>query len=327
MPVSPAPFKHQSLRYAELFKQVTQRRNSRKGHGMTHRNHPILPFLAAAGGIATFSVMDGLMKTASIAAGAYNAMLLRSLFGALLMLPVWRLGGGRWPRRAALKVHGLRAVVSAGMALSFFWALVRLPIGEAIAISFVAPLIALYLAAVLLGETIQRSAILASLLGIVGVVVIAAGRIGNAQFTADAGWGIAAVLFSAVLYAWNLILQRQQAQVAGPREIAFFQSLFVFLILFCAAPWLAHYPAAATVRQMFGGAMLAVISLMLLSWAYARAEAQALVPIEYTAFIWGSLMGWWWFDEHITASTVLGVVLIVIGCWIAAPRRTEQTAL
>ena len=291
------------------------------------RHHPIMPFLAAAAGIASFSLMDGLMKSAAIAVGAYNAMLLRSAFGALLMFPLWWLGGGRWPGRPALKVHAIRAMVSAAMATSFFWALVRLPIGEAIAISFSAPLIALYLAAVMLGEKVERRAIFASILGFSGVLVIAGARIGDANFTADAGWGIAAILFSAVLYAWNLILQRQQAQVAGPQEIAFFQSLFVFLVLAIAAPWLAALPGPATTREIFGGAVLAVVALMLLSWAYARAEAQALVAVEYTAFIWGAWMGWWWFDEAITVATVLGVVLIVIGCWIAAPRRTEQTAL
>jgi S-adenosylmethionine uptake transporter len=66
---------------------------------------------------------------------------------------------------------------------------------------------------------------------------------------------------------------------------------------------------------------------MFLSWAYARAEAQALLPIEYTAFVWGALVGWWWFDEAVTLATVLGVILIIAACWIAAPRRTEQTAL
>ena len=286
-----------------------------------------MPFLAAAAGIASFSLMDGLMKSAAIAVGAYNAMLLRSAFGALLMFPLWWLGGGSWPGRPALKVHAIRAIVSAAMATSFFWALVRLPMGEAIAISFIAPLIALYLAAVMLGEKIERRAIFASALGFSGVLVIAGARIGDANFTADAGWGIAAILFSAVLYAWNLILQRQQAQVAGPQEVAFFQSLFVFLILAVAAPWLAAQPGPAASREIFGGALLAVMSLMLLSWAYARAEAQALVAVEYTAFIWGAWMGWWWFGEAVTLATVLGVVLIVIGCWIAAPRRTEQTAL
>ena len=291
------------------------------------RHHPILPFLSAAAGIFTFSLMDGLMKSASIAVGVYSAMLLRSAFGAMMMMPVWLLAGGRWPGRAALKVHALRAAVSAAMASSFFWALVRLPIGEAIAISFIAPLIALYLAAVMLGERIEGKAILASLLGFAGVLVIAAARIGDSAFTAEMGWGIVAVLFSAVLYAWNIILQRQQAQVAGPREIAFFQTFFVATYMSLAAPWLLVLPESDILHQLIGSSALTVVSLMFLSWAYARAEAQALLPIEYTAFVWGALVGWWWFDEAVTAATVLGVILIVAACWIAAPRRTEQTAL
>ena len=113
---------------------------------------PLWPVLAACGGMATFSVMDGLMKAASLSVGAYSAILVRSLIGAALMAPVWLLGGGRWPGRAALRLHAMRASVSAGMTLSFFWGLVRLPLAEAIALSFVAPLIALYLAAVFLGE-------------------------------------------------------------------------------------------------------------------------------------------------------------------------------
>jgi S-adenosylmethionine uptake transporter len=56
---------------------------------------------------------------------------------------------------------------------------------------------------------------------------------------------------------------------------------------------------------------------MLLSWGYRRAEAQALVPIEYTGFVWAALFGWLWFDEAVTAATIAGTALIVTGCWIA----------
>ena len=66
---------------------------------------------------------------------------------------------------------------------------------------------------------------------------------------------------------------------------------------------------------------------MLLGWAYARAEAQVLVPIEYSGFIWAALFGWLYFGERVTAPTVAGTVLIVAGCWMATRRRPEQTAL
>ena len=70
------------------------------------------------------------------------------------------------------------------------------------------------------------------------------------------------------------------------------------------------------------GAGLAVVSLMMIGWAYARAEAQVLVPLEYTAFIWACLVGWLMFGEAVSVRTLGGVVLIVGGCLLAIATRT-----
>lgn len=283
-----------------------------------HRHHHLMPFLAVAAGIASFSVMDGLMKAVSLAIGAYSAMLWRSAAGVVLMAPIWKLRGGTMPSGSLLRLHALRGANTAGMAVCFFYGITKLPLAEGIAISFIAPLMALYLAAIMLGETISRKAILASLLGLGGVVVICAARLGEGSYDREAVLGIAAILVSAALYAWNLILQRQQAQVAGPVEVALFQNLFVGLFLVPAAPWLLRWVEAPALGLIAGAAALAIVSLMLLTWAYARAEAQVLLPVEYTGFAWAALYGWLWFGEAVTLTTLAGVALIVAACWITA---------
>ena len=296
----------------------------------TETYHPMMPFLAVATGIATFSVMDALMKGASLAVGAYNAMLWRSLVGAAVMYPLWKFSGGRWPQSEALRLHALRGLNGATMATAFFYGLKFLPLAEGMAISFIAPLIALYLAAVLLGEKIEQRAILASVLGFGGVVVIAATRLGQSSYTSEAAWGIAAILGSAVLYAWNLILQRKQAQLASPTEVATFQALFSSLFLGMLAPWLALVPGLPIMGHIAGSAVLAAISLMVISWGYAREETQVLLPLEYSAFPWAALLGWLLFDERVSLPTVAGAVLIVLGCLMATRKQsvhTEQIAL
>lgn len=290
-------------------------------------HHPLMPFLAVAAGIASFSVMDGLMKGVSLAIGAYSAMLWRSGAGVLLMAPIWKLRGGAMPSAALLRLHALRGANTAGMATSFFYGITKLPLAEGIAISFIAPLIALYLAAIMLGETISRKAILASLLGLAGVVVICAARLGEGAYDRDAALGIAAILVSAILYAWNLILQRQQAQIADPIEIALFQAVFTGLTLALFAPWFAVWLPAAQWLAIGLSAVLAMLSLVVIAWGYAREETQVLLPLEYTAFIWAALMGWLMFGEAVTVPTVIGAALIVVGCWIAARKHTEQIAL
>lgn len=290
-------------------------------------NHRLAPVVATIVGIALYSAMDAAMKSASIGIGAYSAYLWRSLIGFAVIAPAWFLRKSAWPGRHALRIHLLRGTVVAFMGWAFFFALVRLPLAETIAISFVAPLIALYLAAVLLGEKIRPRAIAAALLGLAGVLVIVGGRIGSGEMTDEATIGFAAILGSAMLYAWNLVLQRQQALVAEPVEVSTFQNGVVSLVLLFGAPFLFVMPEGRVWLDLTAGALLAVAAALFLAWAYRRAEAQALVPIEYTGFLWAALFGWLFFAENLSSPTVAGAVLIVIGCWIATRKPPEQSAL
>ena len=284
----------------------------------------LLPIAATVAGIATFSAMDAAMKGAAIIAGVYTATLLRSVFGVVIMLTVWTFAGRRIAGRAALRVHIQRALVTSAMAPLFFYGLVRIPFAEAIALSFIAPLIALYFAAVILKETIRPDAILASVMGIAGVAVIGTARFGGGDYSPDAASGITALLVSAVLYALNIVLQRKQALLADPTEIALAQNVIMSMVLALAAPWLFTWPETEALVQIWLGAALATVALLLLSWAYARAEAQTLVPIEYTAFLWAALLGWLRFGEDVDATTFLGAALIVIGCLIASRRAVNR---
>ena len=238
------------------------------------------------------------------------------------MAPLWLRARQGWPARATMKVHLLRGVVAAIMATMFFYGIVRTPLAEGIALSFIAPLIALYLAAVLLDEKIGSAAIGGSVLALFGVAVIGWGKF-DGKIDAEAVKGLVAILVSAVLYAWNLVLQRQQAQIAGPEEVAFFQTLVSFLFLGIGAWWLAPWPSAAAWGLIVMSAAMSTVSLMLLSWAYARAEAQALVPLEYSAFLWAAAVGWIAFAEPVTLATLGGVVLIVAGCLYATWRKPD----
>ncbi len=279
---------------------------------------PIIPFTVAALGVALFSVMDGVMKGLSIEIGAYNALFWRTIVSVLMMLPIAIIKRQGWPSRAAWRLHLIRSAISAVMAFTFFWGIVRVPLAEGIALSFISPIIALYLASVLLNEEIGRRAIGASVLGFVGVIVIASGRIGVGDFSEDALWGIAAILLSSLFYAGNLVVMRLQARVAGPSEIALMQSVIVGLILACFWPFFGMIPSAAQFPAISASAALTIVSLILLAWAYARAQTQHLLPVEYTAFIWTSIVGYLMFDEQVTLMTVAGTLLIIAGCLIAA---------
>ena len=292
---------------------------------MQHQLKPLsYAFVAAALGIATYSGMDVAMKGLALQIGAYNAMFWRSLITIVLAGSLYGWRKPTWPLRSVLKLHIWRGFIVSIMAFLFFWGLKYLPIAEAIGLSFIAPLIALYLSAVILQEQINRLSIVASVIGLIGAGVVIGGRL-SGDYNFQMGQGILAILCSAVLYAYNLILQRQQALVAAPIEIGFFQNLTVILVFGALAPVLAVVPPPAIAPQLFTASILGLFSMLMMSWAYARAPASTLLPVEYTAFAWAALLGWVFFSEAMTSTTVLGTAMIVTGCLVAA-WQTGDTA-
>ncbi len=292
----------------------------RTAAGMSTAPSPLPAFLVTAMGIAVYTVMDTLMKRLSIESGAYNAVLWRSIAGTVICGAIFVGSGRRWPGRAALKLHVARGTAAGLSVVLFFWGLARVPMAQGVALTFLAPLIALYLAALLLKETIRRSAILGSIIASAGVLAIAAGEV-RADASTDAVLGSIACVVASVLYAGSLILLRRQAQVADPVEVAMFASLVIGALMLPAAPWLATVPAPHQWWPVLGAATLGTISAMALAWAYARAEAQVLAPVEYSAFVWAAAMGWLAFGETVSAYTLCGAALIVAGCIVAVRRR------
>ncbi|MDO6413061.1 DMT family transporter [Sphingomonas sp. BIUV-7] len=267
--------------------------------------------------------MDAVMKGLSLLIGAYCAMVWR-VTAALPMTGILLLArGAAWPARPVMILHVKRGAVTAISAIGYFYGLTKLPMAEGIALSFISPLVALYCSSVLLGEKIGMHTILASLLGLAGVGVLIAGRLTGSVDRAAVGGGLA-ILGAATVYGYGLTLLRRQAQAAGPVEITFFQNATTLLWLLPLAPWLAPFPALSHWPMIVLGAVLAQASVFLLAWAYGRAEAKTLIPVEYTAFVWSAIFGALIFGEALTTTVLAGAALIVTGCLIAAFSKAAE---
>lgn len=288
--------------------------------------HPILAFAVALAAVGVLSVMDAVMKGLVIALGIYVVSLWRSLLGAatgaLIYLPRRR----GWPDRRTLRLHVSRGLIITAMGIAFFWGLARTPMAQAIALTFIAPLIALALSAIFLHERVGRGVIGGSLLAFAGVVLILAGQ-AKADLGRDALMGSAAILFSAVCYAINIVLMRAQAMAARPPEITFFQNLTIASVMLLSVPVMGgaalpggHWPA------LIAASLMSTAGVLLFAYAYARGQASYLSVTEYSAFIWAAALGWLVFGERVSPWTLAGAVLIVGGCLIAARKGAAAAA-
>ncbi|MFL6737450.1 MAG: DMT family transporter [Sphingomonas sp.] len=288
---------------------------------MRRVTHPVQGFLAALGAVAVLSIMDAVMKHLVLAVGIFAVSVWRAVANLVLSASIYLPRRRTWPSRSILGIHVSRSVVVTIMAVLFFWGIGRVPLAQAIALTFIAPLIAMLLAPLFLKERLAGRSIAGAIAAFAGVVVIVVSQ-ARAQVGDDVLLGIAAILGSAVCYSGNILMMRWQALAAKPLEINFFQALVVLLIWVAALPVIGvpHWPRGQT-SWIVIASVLSTSGSLLFAWAYARGEASYLAVTEYSAFIWASILGWLVFQEPVSTYTLAGALLIVAGCLIAARRK------
>jgi drug/metabolite transporter (DMT)-like permease len=283
--------------------------------------HPVQGFLAALGAVAVLSIMDAVMKHLVLVIGIFAVSVWRAVANLVLSSCLYLPRRRTWPSRRILWIHVSRSIVVTIMAVLFFWGIGRVPLAQAIALTFIAPLIAMVFAPLFLKERLAGRSIAGAIAAFAGVVVIVLGQ-ARAQVAPDVLLGIAAILGSAVCYSGNILMMRWQALAAKPLEINFFQSVVVLILWLAALPLIGipHWPQEQ-VSWVVVASMLSTSGGLLFAWAYARGEASYLAVTEYSAFLWASVLGWLVFSERVSSYTLAGAVLIVGGCLIAARRK------
>ena len=203
--------------------------------------------------------------------------------------------------------RGLISVV--GMFLNFA-ALSRLPLVDATAISFAAPLITVAFAALFLGEHVRIYRWSAVTIGFVGVLVMLWPHF-NIEHFAIAGSvsgaiGALCAVGGAVTNAGSVIQTRRLTTTETTSSIVFYFSLI------CAIAGLATLPfgwitptsgqlAALICLGIFGG-----LAHILLTESYRYAAASVVAPFDYTAMVWAFLLGYVFFKEVPTLPVYIG---------------------
>jgi S-adenosylmethionine uptake transporter len=286
--------------------------------------HPVQGFLAALAAVAVLSVMDAVMKHLVLAIGLFVVSVWRAaanlFFSSALYLPRRQ----KWPNRKTLWIHIVRGIDVTVMAALFFWGIARVPLAQALALTFIAPLIAMLLAPLFLKEHLNGRLIGGAVAAFAGVVVIVVGQ-ARAEVRPDVLLGIAAIIGSAICYSGNILMMRWQALAAKPLEINFFQAMVVLLMWLAVVP-LYGFPDWP--QGEFGwivvASILSTTGGMLFAWAYARGEASYLAVTEYSGFIWATICGWVAFHERVSLYTLAGAVLIVGGCLLGAGGKITE---
>jgi S-adenosylmethionine uptake transporter len=278
----------------------------------------LVALAVAAEGLLT--LMDALIKALSARYPTLQIAFLRFGFGLLgaAVYAAWSRPG--WPTREATLYNGLRALVIVVTATTFFFALGRLPLADAIALGFISPVLTALFGVLLLGERLDWRILVALAGGFAGMLLIVGGSVGNAGLDSEVLIGAAAVLVSAVGYALNIIMLRYRATRDPLAQIVLFQNLGPALILALPVLWVWTTPTFPDFVLFALLGTLGVAAHTMLAHAFARIEAARLAPVGYVTLVWGVLFGFLFFAEVPGLATLAGAALIVVGTLVSQRR-------
>jgi drug/metabolite transporter (DMT)-like permease len=296
---------------------------------------PGIVWIVAA--MVMLSLQDSLVKLLGATYALHQIVLIRSLIAAVATLVVLaataRLALLRTRRWSLHLTRGLLLLVTNS---AFFLALVAMPIAEAVAMFFVAPLFITLLSALLLGEPVGPRRLFAVLIGFAGVVIMV--RPGSGLF----GYVALLPVGAAATYAVMQIMTRRLGTTDSAATMACY--IHVTFIVAGVAMGLAvgdgrfagsddpsldfllrswRMPTGEDL-PLFGlvGLLIAVASV-LLSQAYRITEAATIAPFEYIALPLSAIWGFLFWGDVPDAIALLGMTLIVAsGVFIVV--RTER---
>ncbi|MDT7934877.1 MAG: DMT family transporter [Sphingomonadaceae bacterium] len=289
----------------------------------------VSPLLFGAAGIALLCLMDASIKQLSIAHPVPLVLCASYWVRVVFTLVHWRARGAKPIDGAMWRYHAVRGLVVTIAATGFFIGVARLPLAEAVTLSFIAPLMVPAIAWALIGERPRRESMLALAVGFVGVAVAVSGEAGGGGASgAMRLGGIAGVLAGATAFAFSLVLLRGRAAADGAARVNLLGSLYPALFLTPVSLVGGGGLGLADAPWLLAAGALGAGGMALYATAYGRAEAQALAPLEYTALIWAAAIGYLGFGEVPGVRLLAGAALIVVASAVAAhaERRTRMSA-
>ncbi len=217
-----------------------------------------------------------------------------------------------------------RSLMLATVATCFMTALVTMPLAEATAIYFTAPLLMVALSPWLLGERVTRVQWIAVVAGFGGMLLIV--RPGG---DLPLG-GTLLMVVSAVCYAMFQVLTRRLAGLV-PAPVQFAHMAAVCLVV-TNLPWLFLAPGAtmpgpgAFGIMLLGGVCSGAAQLLLLA-AFRRAGAATLGPLNYIQLMLAVAISAVWFNRPPDAVALGGIAMILAaGVYLARARRPVERA-
>lgn len=276
-------------------------------------NHPFKGILLIVLATFLFASHDALSKYLSGFFPVIMVVWARYLIHTLLMAGIFLPQSGlRVLRSKRPLLQLLRALCLLSTSLLFTSALLFIPLAEATAVNFLAPVLVTALSVPLLGEQVTRGQWLAVICGFVGVLIIV--HPGGELFTP----AVLLPFCSALFFCFYQLLTRKLAEHDSPTTSNFFAGLCNTLVMSALVPFFWQTPGIVHGVLMLALGACGMCAHLFLTQAFRLAAPALLAPFGYCQIVFAGLLGWLLFGHAPSLITQLGIAVICLSGLAAA---------
>ncbi len=265
-----------------------------------------------------FVGMGSLVKLLSENLPSQNVVFFRNLFGLLVLLPLILRLGIKTLKTDYLHWHLLRSLAGVSAMYCFFYALSKLPLADAMLLKISAPLFIPIFALIWLSEYISLRAIMAIMIGFLGVILVLkpTGTVHIASLVGLLGGALAALA--------KVTIRRMSGTEPTSRIVFYFG--FISLIV-SAIPlfWFWQTPGSKQWILLILLGAFGTMGQLFLTKSYLLAPASRIAPFTYSSILFAAIIGWLFWGELVTLITITGALLIIVaGIIILREKQIKQ---
>lgn len=244
-------------------------------------------------------------------------IMVRNFFGFLCFLPHIITDYKGILKTKKPHIHILRGINGFISMIVWFTALTRMPLSEAVSISFIVPIITIAAAALLLKEKVKTHNWIGSFVGFFGVLIIL--QPGFKTFNPAYYYSFAAV----ILWVITNLLVKIATKTEKPKTIVAYMSLIMFV---CSVPFAIPYFKIPDLNSLFFFILLGLVSNLThicMSSSYSRCDLATVQPFDFTRLVFTAIISYFAFGEVIDFWVIIGSLVILFAVIIVTPRRKK----
>ena len=309
---------------------------------MSRKNNNPKGILLILLAMVVFSVQDSIMKYIYSFVSLYEVYLIRTLVSLIIILLFLILTKKPIVFKTQYPLLTFCRVIFFFFGFSSFYiSLTVLPLGLATALFFVTPFLITIFAHFFLKEEIGPRRWSAVVVGFIGVYITLNPDFSNFNYLS------LLPIFCAFCYSSSMIIIKKTSEKDSVYTqtfsfyfgAIFFSLIFYFIIgdgqynttdhpasQFIFREWFVDLESSILLMVTTG--VTATVAFILLFTAYSIASPSVVSPFEYSILLWSILIGWLYFDEIPTLSTVIGILIIVSsGVYIFIREKAQDQSI